>query len=386
MAKNNIINKKSMGIGRNTILAILFMALFGFSKAIGLNSGNMSYKVLTMGGFFIFLIYFCCHKYNKKQIWIVAFLLLVGIITVAASGGLAMLLLAITLCILQELDIDQLLWLMEKIWRLCFWAIVILALLGVLKNESVTQVRLWGVETRYSLGYGHPNMLHAFFFIWTALASYNNRNMRFYHVVIGMILNLVVYKYSLSSAGMGLSALALFGFWVIHVLDRKWKRYHGVSALLGWFCCLPMALSFLGGIYVDDSVPFWFKLNQIFTGRLNILHSYLTNYRITLFGQSLAGGSLPICDNAYGYTLLKYGIAPFGLLALGYSMIIYRAVKTDNLQKIFFCLLFLMYGVTEQFMQNCYMNCSLLFLAELVWDTMDTRKRKVGLEGCGAHE
>lgn len=95
-------------------------------------------------------------------------------------------------------------------------------------------------------------------------------------------------------------------------------------------------------------------LNTIFSGRLEMIDYYLSEYDITLFGKYLVhhnGLSYNIqyryLDSSYFYLWLSYGVVFSVIIALIYLVMIYHAIQQDRLNCVCCLCINLLYGISE---------------------------------------
>ena len=91
-------------------------------------------------------------------------------------------------------------------------ALIMLSVAGIFGAMSVTaDYGREAIETRYTLGMGHPNALHCMIWMVITLAMYvYDSSMKWYHYLLCMIINIVTYLLTNSNTGMMLATVMIF--------------------------------------------------------------------------------------------------------------------------------------------------------------------------------
>ena len=117
-------------------------------------------------------------------------------------------------------------------------------------------------------------------------------------------------------------------------------------------------------------------LDVFFINRIFLNYYAITKYGISLFGQHVslsAPGEIynnirdvywlaATVDSTYTWSLVVMGLVPSIIMALGYILIIKRAIKNKDYTIIAFALLFAIYGLFESQMGEIYNNFVYFYL------------------------
>lgn len=345
-----------------------FILCFIVAKAWGLTAGDDGYMILAMAGIAFWVATLYCIKFSQKEFIGILALMLIGGLILLFSGKLGVILPFLLISVSKGIEVEKVIRNSVRIWIGVFIFKIFLVLTGIVQNTVIYQRRIFteGAE-RNSMGYGQPNLFHITFFVGITLFCYTQKKLHKKYYFCLLLLNFIVFRLSYSTTGWLLTTLAIMGFALIEYIEKHWVNYHSLAVIEGGACVIPMAASFLLAFIFNSDSGWWIRLNSFFTGRLNWNYLYVHQYSVPLLGQRFDGRISNILDNAYLFILYRYGILVFGLFLLGYVLVLAKCVKKDQLRKIFFCLLFLVYGFAEQFIQNCFMNFSMFFLCELMW-------------------
>ncbi len=166
---------------------------------------------------------------NKKEWIFLGALLLLGFICYRISGRNEFL--RFTMFAAACHDINY-----RKALKTSFFAmligsaiLIILAFTGILGTVSLTMDygRENGVETRYVLGFGHPNSLQAMYFAMLLLGMYlYHEKMKWYTYLLLLIASFGIYSLTDSRTGLLLSIFAIFLF---AIADIQWIKQKKIS-------------------------------------------------------------------------------------------------------------------------------------------------------------
>lgn len=353
-----------------------FILCFVVAKAFGWDSGDTAYKVMGIMGLIFWTAVLRCTKFSPKEYIAVSVLLLISGVSLILSGKLGVILPFLLVMGSKDIEVEKVLKSLTNIWIGAVAFKIFLVLTGIIQNSGVTQGRIYAESAyRYGMGYGHPNMFHIQIFIGITLFCYTHKRLKARHYMGFFLLNLAVFRLSYSTAGVLVTALAVIGFGLIAYVERHCVNYHGLLRLLGISCAVPAVASFVTALAYDQNSARWNKINFLLTGRPKWNYLYMHQYPVPLLGQRFDGRVSNLLDNAYLFVLYRYGLLVFCVLLLGYAFVLARCIKRNDIRKIFFCLVFLAYGFTEQFIQNCFMNFSMFFLCELMWKEIKNNGR-----------
>lgn len=345
-----------------------FILCFIMAKAWGLTVANDGYKILAILGITFWVATLYCIKLSQKEFTGILILLLIGGLSLLFSGKLGVILPFLLISASKGIKVEKVLRDSVRIWIGVFIFKIFLVLTGVIQNTVVNQKRMYTETTvRNGMGYGHPNLFHITFFIGITLFCYTHKKLHINYYFCLLLLNFMVFKLSYSTTGLLMTTLAIVGFAVIKYFEVHCVNYHSLAVFLGVFCAIPVTASFLIAFLYEPGSLWWEKMNLFFTGRLQWNYLFAHQYAMPFIGQRFDGRVFSILDNAYLFTLYRYGIVVFCVWVVGYILILKNFIKKNEIRKIFLCLLFLLYGFAEQYIQNPFMNFSMFFLCELMW-------------------
>lgn len=168
-------------------------------------------------------------------------------------------------------------------------------------------------------------------------------------IVIGIAILLLVESRTAAICCLLMIALAF----IISTIYRERMRKAFGTILCVLSCMVVLLYFFSVNNYIEMPKEYeW--LNELFSGRLEMIDYYLSEYNITPFGKYLIhhnGLSNNIqyryLDSSYFYVLLSYGAVFTVVIVLIYVFMIYHAIKRDKINCVCCLCVNLLYGISE---------------------------------------
>ncbi len=226
--------------------------------------------------------------------------------------------------------------------------------------ENIAYVR--GIETRYCLGFSHPNALG----LYLLLMCFSFSAMRFGKNPIPDII-LILASDGLNLAVANSRTCVLLSFVQIALLVVFYWVHNEAARKVLRMCFVAAALAVIGAsIYFmasyDPSNGLHGALNSVLSGRLRLAHEYYSMQPLTAFGcsfeqfdpiyweQGLPGAEAKtfVVDNAWCHLILRYGIIPALLFLLGFLGVFFKTVAEKRWDALLFGLVLMtIYGFCE---------------------------------------
>lgn len=318
--------------------------------------------------------------YTFQERLIIVFLFAAAAVTVLCSTDMTCLTNVIVICSMKNIDI-------EKIWKKLFVCgavatglVIISSLAGIMPPVSLTQDfgRSVGIETRYCLGFYHPNRLH-----WQIVqlmllvsATYYER-IRIREVTCMMAVNAVCYLLTASRTGMlcgtVLCVLLLayrYGEKIISCTVWKITEITGAAAIV--------LFSIFSAILYNGE-GFLQKVDRLLNSRISIASEYYHVMGVTLFGNPGYGNMTT--ENGYIQMLLGWGIIPLlFVIALEFAVLIWAIRKGKDKVRILI-LLTLIYGFMEYIgLLKAFRNLTFFYIGTVLF-SMPAKYLESGKEG-----
>lgn len=362
----------------------LFLCLMFAAKGLGLDLSNPYYKMAAGIGLILVAVSVLQYRYTVLETQLVFLLIGLAFVNVIVTGTSPVLLFVLVLIAIKDMDVDKILAVIEKVWIIAMLILILAAVIGFVPNPYIVQFRSSSghQEIRYGMGYISANVFHGTFFTAVALICYIQKRMKWYGYLLLFLLNLGVYRLTYSTTGAAMCMLAIIGLGVAAYMERYCIHNELLLKITGVFCAIPPLISLLSAYTYRTHYQVWAILNSATTGRVNWSSIYVHNYSLTLLGQKFSKDLPGYLDNWYCTVLLQNGVLIFGLLMVGYFVVVIQSYRQRKFGKLVLCFLFLLYGFAEQFMQNCFINITLLFIAEAFWNSLKKGETKYGIQIC----
>lgn len=342
--------------------------------------------------FLLFLIKASLTKYTVRE-WIVIILFcLLGSVSYFSTGRNEIIRLVIFVIACKNID-------MKKCLRMVFFLtlagcllIITLSVAGIYGAVSLTQdYGRGGVETRYTLGMGHPNALQCMVWALTVLGLYLYvEKMKWFHYLFLLLTNL--FFFLLSDSKTSLLVIMFTIFTACLTMEKKRKTLTKLNALfMGVVTVFSIGISVIiagnayrifNYIWEGDRAPvtlFFVRLNEFLNGRIRILTENV-NMEGTISTWSLF--SKP--ENHYFFDMgwirlfYWYGIIPAGLLIAVLLWILIYCYQKKKYMDMVLIASFSLYTVIEAHAISVYLARNyVIFLIGAYWYQALKRERVI---------
>lgn len=335
--------------------------------------------------FLLFLIKVCLSKYTPREYVAIFLFCVLGAISyfVTERNEIIRLVMMVAAC----KDID-----MKKCLKLVFWmtlagclAIVLLSVMGIYGDIVLIQDYGRGsVETRYTLGMGHPNALQCMVWALTTLGLYlYAESMKWYYFLLAAVVNGGLFLLTDSKTSLLVAAFTIVLFAFVRIFKGRWASIlvflGGALATVGCIVLSVFAAKdaillyrFRWEWYWTPTVEIYRKLDALLTGRINSLVG-TENFEGTLQTWSLFSRPENVYYFDMGWVRLFYwyGIIPASIfIAVIFLLMLYCCCKKQNaalIMIIAFSLYTLIeaHGISEYLARNY-----VFFLIGAYWSPM----------------
>ncbi|AYE33883.1 hypothetical protein [Clostridium septicum] len=357
---------------KSVFFYLLFFIILSIAKGMGMDSGDMAFILIGLFSGVFLLTHVLSQGYTRRELVIIFIFVTLGIVTLIFSKKITVLITIIAIVFAKNIPLNRLIEVVFKFKILTFIVTIILSLLGIIENnKSFRFMENGDVITRYSLGFPHANVTYLNFFIIVLLylyIYYDKVKLRNYVVIL--FLSMLLYKITDSRTGIISVIISLI---IPIVLKNKKIIKNAITRKIIIF--LPVicgGFSVFSGIYYSSGNLVLQKINQALTGRIELASKFLSLYKIKPFGQviiegSNLNGSYLRIDNGYISLLLAYGIVSFIVFIILETKLLKKYMLDERYREILLIVSFLIYGITEVYIYNIFVNISLIFLCELLY-------------------
>jgi hypothetical protein len=301
-------------------------------------------------------------KYEFRELLSILTLGIMSILIYKSTDKAGGFLSIIALIGLKGVDLKKLLKLSFFIRIGAFLLLLFLTSFDIIQNTSITQYRGGRTITRYFMGFSHPNQFHLSFIIILLLIIF------IYFEKLGIIpicifaaLNVLAYftSYSRTSAFIGFLALGLL----------VWFKSDHFPKLKQIICIGIIPFGFLISIIpplLYDKITYIRTIDRLLQWRITFSKHYLDSYPLSLFGNNVNSDPV-VLDSGYVELIINYGLIFTILYLASYMIIIYRYTKKKRYNELLFIVCLSLYGITEAFIPNLFINLSMLFIGEILF-------------------
>lgn len=368
-------------------VACLTISYFGGYYLIITTIGHHSRLLQEMAVVLLFLKVLTT-RYNKKEFAVVAALLTLAFLNYRASGNTRALYNFLMLCSLKNVDL-------KKVFKVALASVVfivtlmaVLAMTGVTGVVSVTEdfgraglaADFSEVETRYYMGYIHPNTwAQAMFAMMTLIVAVFYEKMDWKGILLLGLMNYSVYYLAVSRTCF-ISGLAM----IILLIWAKYgqKLFTFIIIRLGIIAGVSALWAIIFTVKADvTNVWEWQIIDwKLFTGRIKQAQEYYGRFGLSLFGKNipdvLENGY--ILDMGYMRMLLENGVIIFVLMYITTMILLIYAFKQKQNDIVILIIAICMYGIYEnQAIAQVPANLMVYYFAYLLYGKGATICQKI---------
>lgn len=342
--------------------------------------------------FLLFLIKTCLTRYDKKEYAVIAAFLALGAISYFVTGRNDIVRIVMFLAACKNVD-------MQKCLKLVFYMtltgcllIILLSFFGVGGGMVLTQDYGRGsVETRYTLGMGHPNALQCMVWALTVLALYlYGEKWKWYGYAAALAVNIGFFFLTDSKTSFLVAVFAIFYTGMYQFIQRKiikiicnvvGKLLVTGSIVFSIFISWTAHYVYEYDWEIDTSskAAFFKKLDSILTGRVRSLTSSVrwegTIRTWKLFSEPANNYYF---DMGWIRLFYWYGIIPACVFIISLLVLMWYCVKKEDYRACIMIVSLSVYAVMEAHTVSIYIARNyVLFLLGMYWtDIIDERKWK----------
>lgn len=339
----------------------------------------------------------CLTKYTFREYIAIVLFCVLGAVSYFVTGRNEVIRLVMLIAACKDID-------MEKCLKLVFWmtaagccVIILLSLTGIYGAVSLTgDFGRGGVETRYSLGMGHPNALHCMVWALTALGLYlYAEKLKWHYYIPLLLLHFGVFYLSDSRTSLlvSLATIVLYFFSAGRRPEilKKMGAWAGGLLTLGSILVSIIIAANAYRVYnydwnswyqVQDEITLKFvKLNNILNGRIRIL-TETEGWEGSISSWSLF--SKPETEYYFDLGWVRlfywYGIIPACVFVIVLLAVLAYCYRQKKYQAIALIAAFSVYSIIEAHAVSVYLARNyVFFLIGACWSPMlSSRKRKKG--------
>ena len=341
--------------------------------------------------FLLFTIKTALTKYSWKEYLVIFLFLLLGSASyfITERNEIIRVVMFIASC----KDVD-----MYKCLKLVFYmtlagciVIILLAATGIYGAISLqADFGRGSIETRYTLGLGHPNALQCMVWALTTLGLYlYSTKMRWIQYVYVLFVNIIFYLISGSKTGLIAAVYTILAFFIVSVIKKERLLKLFAAWNIGIYVCGIIASIFIAkdamclwdnsmyGIYVPK-VKYYMIFDRVLTGRIGSLIE-TKSHAGTMQTWSLfsSPGNTYYFDLGWVRLYYWYGIIPASIAIIVLTLFLFWLYKKGKWEEIVLISAFALYTVFEAHAVSVYLARNyVLFIIGMYWYRLECDKRE----------
>lgn len=234
--------------------------------------------------FLLFFIKVCLTKYTPKEYGTIFLFCVIGAVSYFVTDRNDVIRIVMFIAACKDIDIKKCLKLVFYVTLAGCIVIILLSVTGIYGSVSLTQeYRAGEVETRYTLGMGHPNALQCMVWALTTLGLYlYEEKMKWYHYLAVLAVNVAFFLLTNSRTSLLVTILIIALSFVQRVkrseairrLSAAAEIFLTVASIAGSVVIAGCAYRIYDYIWSWDRSKitlFFVKLNDLLNGRIRIL-------------------------------------------------------------------------------------------------------------------
>lgn len=234
--------------------------------------------------FLLCLIKVCLTKYSKREYVTIFLFCILGAVSYFITERNEIIRLVMFVAACKGIDMKKCMTLVFRLTLIGCLVIILLSVTGIYGAVSLTQDFGRGsVETRYTLGMGHPNALQCMIWALTTLGLYlYSENMKWYYFLLITVINGALFLLTDSKTSLVVALFTIVLYVFIRIFKGKWA---GTLIFIGGIpvtvaCIVLSVLSaknayliyrFRWEWYWTPQVERYLQLDKLLTGRINSL-------------------------------------------------------------------------------------------------------------------
>ena len=362
--------KIKMKIRKSDALFLIYFVPIFFIKLLNYTAADTVLKIATILAFSIYFTYtIITEQISKKEFWVYLIIIAVCAILMFTSGKEGAFFSTIALFAIRNVDY-------KKTYPILISVALLAVIIYVIRIGDAGRTVVRYINGTWESVFKRSNIIFVSYFALLSLVLLYKRNcVNSCELTIGALLSFGLYKYSMNRSGF-LCALLLIGLILIFKSPkiRKNKLVKNLCWLSPIICfLLSFLLSFFYGRFRFITI-----LDHILQGRFAQGHAFLNAYSVKLLGQKIyentSVSGYMVLDSAYLDMLLCYGIVLF----VAYMWISVKTIKylqdQDRYVEMIVIIAYSVYGISETFLTNCFLNMSILLYGEFFKNYINNTK------------
>ncbi len=323
-------------------------------------------------------------QYNVMEIFSIGGLLVLGVLSYALCDSHVFLDLTLMVAIARHVDWE--LFIKRLVITLAAFLFIVICASGLGLLETVVKERSTSDQIRYSLGFGHPNVLGLLVFqLIAGVIVLERKCLKTVHLWLLLALGIIVYAISRSQTLL-LCVCVLVGAALVYKwLARKVLTPRQMKIVFSLVLIAVAVVAFAIIYYYwgnPNAMPF-----ETLAGRFRQAHRYLNAYGLSAFGRQIVTGSkvaIPgyaadysYLDNGEMWYLIRLGIVGCAVFFYMYVRMIVKALHQREFVMVILAVVYLFYTLTENSAMRISFNFMILYAGMMIYGGSSLRLERV---------
>lgn len=355
-----------MMLKKSENLSSLYLAAVGmltFCKAIAMSGNSRIYQGVFLICVVLWLIKVINDSWTLNQLIVLLILGVIVAINYLISGKETLIVTYLLFSGMKGISVKNVLRITFLIRLIGFLLVIMLVLLGIRENVATQFWRNGEFITRYSLGFGHPNLFHSSFFmiVLLYLTVIKRKKDTAILIIIG-VLNYIVYVLSSSRTGYIITLILLIAIFAVEKSRYARKILYGV---LPYIQIMFTFVTFFIAKYLPGS-SIYALIDKLLTGRFTYSTRQL-DFFPNLFGHNFNSSDI-LFDNSYSMMLSMYGIVISLIFTWGYWIIAKKITKNKNNMFMIILIMMSILFFAESYLPSGLMNFTIYIMGGYFFD------------------
>lgn len=326
--------------------------------------------------FLLFAVKVALTEYTPREWALIILFEMLGFVSYRMTGRNEIIRIVTLIAACREMNMKLVLSYMFKTVLAGCLLLVLLSVTGILGAVSLTEVfRGDMVETRYCLGFGHPNALHCMYFMLVILGMYlYEKHMKLYHFAVLLLTDAGMFLLTGSKTGTAVVAFAIM-FAALLRFGKKLREMPLFYALTagGLGACVWVAWWAAKNSEILPRYPEWRKYDRLLSDRIVNLYYDSASHAGTLPTWTLWG----VPENEYYFDMgwvrlfYWYGIIPAVIYIGVLALLIWSLYREKDAMGLMILASLFIYTLVEAHIISVYLARDyILFLIGAYWTDM----------------
>lgn len=375
MKQNSYIGRKELLFFAAWIVFLIALILDRTMWAANSEGFTKLLQLVRYGAYGICFVEILLDCFEQKRILVIGVLIVVTVLSYFGSKNKTMVLYLLLFLAAHEISARLVLAITTIIQAVLLFGTVFCSQIGIAEDHIFE----FTGRIRHGLGFSWTTTAAVLYFYMSfAYVCVRNKKITYIELAVMEVINFYFFKTTDSKMVFYLGTLGLVFWALMKLLGFRFPITKAFRHVVLFAPTVVAAFSVAIHKFYVAGNPFWDMANKFLNTRLRLGNEGIKNYGIHLFGNQIEWvGYTAGKENSDGYNyvdcsylqiLLEYGLVFFAVVILIYTILLYKAIKSENYIMVWCILFILVFGITEPRLMNLSFNpFPVLFLCNYDW-------------------